>query len=132
MKHVVDAHALIWFLQMDKRLGLAARQVLSDPRSELVLPATAYGEVCWIVERGRTNIPSVTVLQAAVEADRSIVIHPLDRAIVDQSQSLTMIGEMHDRQIAATAIVLAEQGSQVTLITRSENITASGVVATLR
>ena len=131
MKHVVDAHALIWFFQKDKRLGLVARQVLSDPQSELVLPATAYGEVCWIVERGRTNIPSVTVLQADLTADPRITIYPLDQAVVDRSQSLTMIGERHDRQIVATALVLSDQGSQVTLITRDENITAPGIVPTL-
>ncbi len=131
MKHIVDAHPLIWFLQQDKRLGLLARQVLSDPQSDLVLPATAYGEVCWIVEHGRTNIPSVTVLKAALDADPRITLYPLDQAVVDRSQSLTMISEMHDRQITATALVLAEQGEQVTLITRDQNIIASGVVTIL-
>ncbi len=42
-----------------------------------------------------------------------------------------MIGEMHDRQIVTTALVLADQGNQVTLITRDENIKASGVVPIL-
>lgn len=69
MKHIVDAHPLIWFFQQDKRLGVQARQVLSNPRSQLVLPATAYSEVCWIVEQGRTNIPSVAALQASLDAD---------------------------------------------------------------
>lgn len=131
MKYIVDAHPLIWFFQQDKRLGPNARQVLSDPHSEIVLPATAYGEVCWIVEHGRTNIPSVTVLRASLGADPRITLYPLDRAVVDRSQSLTMVSEMHDRQIVATALVLADQGELVTLITRDENITASGLLPIL-
>jgi hypothetical protein len=96
-----------------------------------VLPATAYGEVCWIVERGRTNIPSVSLLRASLEADPRFTVYPLDRAVVDRSHSLTMIRERHDRQIAATALVLADRGEQVALITRDEDITASGVVPVL-
>ncbi|QIR38965.1 hypothetical protein HCG51_21180 [Tolypothrix sp. PCC 7910] len=36
---------------------------------------------------------------------------------------------MHDRQIVATAIVLASKGDTVQLLTCDQNITASGLVA---
>jgi PIN domain nuclease of toxin-antitoxin system len=57
MRHVVDTHALLWFLGGSARLGATARIVLGDPNSLLILPATALAEACWIVERGRTSIP---------------------------------------------------------------------------
>jgi PIN domain nuclease of toxin-antitoxin system len=50
MKYVVDTHALIWFLAGSPRLGVNAASVLSDPASELILPATVLAEICWIVE----------------------------------------------------------------------------------
>ncbi|MFM6069506.1 MAG: hypothetical protein ACKPBB_22465 [Sphaerospermopsis kisseleviana] len=43
--------------------------------------------------------------------------------------SLYSINEMHDRQIAATALVLSSKGEIVQLLTCDQNITASGLVA---
>ncbi|WP_242052573.1 hypothetical protein [Sphaerospermopsis sp. FACHB-1194] len=43
--------------------------------------------------------------------------------------SLYSTNEMHDRQIAATALVLASKGEIVQLLTCDQNITASGLVA---
>ena len=131
MKHIVDTHTLIWFVQQDKRLGLQARQVLSDPNSALLLPSVCYGEACWIVEHGRTNIPSTAALKAALDADPRFVVYPLDRAVVERSQSLTVINEMHDRQIMATALVLADAGEAVVVLTRDANMIASGLVPVL-
>ena len=62
MIYVVDTHALIWHVQNDPKLGAAAKAVLDDPVSELALPMIALAEACWIVEIGRTVIPSVRVL----------------------------------------------------------------------
>ncbi|WP_228039235.1 hypothetical protein [Dolichospermum sp. LEGE 00240] len=43
--------------------------------------------------------------------------------------NLSAINEMHDRQIAATALVLASKGEVVRLLTCDKNITTSGLVA---
>jgi PIN domain nuclease of toxin-antitoxin system len=51
MKDVVDTHALIWFLEGNPRLGAAAKTVLMDPDSELILPAIALAEAVWIDSR---------------------------------------------------------------------------------
>jgi len=102
MKYVVDTHALIWFLEGNSRLGENAKNVLSDPTSQLILPAIALAEAAWIVERGRTSIPSVVALLNAVNADSRLVIYPLDKAIIQESLSLSAITEMHDRQIVST------------------------------
>lgn len=107
MKYVVDTHALIWFLEGNARIGTNAKIILSEPTSQLILPAIALAEAAWIVERGRISIPSVMDLISAVETDARVVIYPLDKAVFKQSVSLSTIGEMHDRQIVATTLVLA-------------------------
>ena len=67
MKYVVDTHALIWFLEGNPRLGSNAKNILSQSTSELVIPATTLSEDVWIVERGRTSIPSADTLLKVVK-----------------------------------------------------------------
>jgi PIN domain nuclease of toxin-antitoxin system len=127
-EYVVDAHALVWYLAGNPRLGANARVVMQDPASILVLPVIALAEACWTVERGKSDIPSVTSLLADIDADPRIILAPLDREILDHSFTLTSIGEMHDRQIVATAMIRAQKGASVALLTRDVNITSSGLV----
>jgi PIN domain nuclease of toxin-antitoxin system len=125
MRYVIDTHALIWFLEKNPRLGAHATAILSDPESSLVLPAIALAESVWIVERGRTSIPSAQLLLDAVIADPRITIYALDQSVLEQTLNLSAISEMHDRQIVATVIVLQNQGEQAVLLTVDRNITES-------
>ena len=127
-KYVVDTHAMVWFSTGDSRLGQNAQRILSNPDSELILPITALAEVCWIIERGRTSIPSVSDFLLTIDADPRVTITPLDRTILDKTLMLTDINEMHDRQIAATALVLIDEGESVSLLTYDENIRATNLV----
>ncbi|MGI8503129.1 MAG: type II toxin-antitoxin system VapC family toxin [Hassallia sp.] len=129
MKYVIDTHALIWFLEGNSRLGANAKAILSNPDSQLLIPATALAEAVWIVERSRTSIPSTRDVISAAEADPRVVIYPLDKDVIEMTISLSAINEMHDRQIAATALVLASKGEVVQLLTCDKNITASGLVS---
>lgn len=129
MQYVVDTHALIWLLEDNPRLGDQAKRILIDPTSQLVLPAIALAEAIWIVDRGKTSIPSVNALITAVYQDPRVTIYPLNPTVIDQTLSLNMINEMHDRQIVATALVLQHQGQDVTLLTCDRNITASNAVS---
>ncbi len=131
MKHIIDAHPLLWFLAGSPRLGAESGAVMRDPASELVLPATAYAEACWIAEHGKVPPLTAQKIRAAIDADARFVIHPLDRTVVERSQGLNVIGEMHDRQIMATALVLMDAGEAVILLTRDASMTASGLVPTL-
>jgi len=131
MKYVIDTHALIWFLEGNSRLGKNAKNVLTDPSSQLVLPAIALAEAVWIVGRGRTSIPSALALLDAVSADPRLVIYSLDEAVVRRTLTLSPITEMHDRQIVATVLVLADQGESVTLLTCDLNITEAGLLTIL-
>lgn len=129
MYYIIDTHALIWFLEGNPRLGIAAEQVLSNSQSRLILPAIALAEAIFIVERGKTSIPTVTDLLSAVNEDSRIVVYPLDLDIIKLTHTLLVINEMHDRQIVATAIFLANRGEEVTVLTCDRNITAAGVVS---
>ncbi|MBD2448044.1 PIN domain-containing protein [Nostoc sp. FACHB-152] len=131
MKYVIDTHALIWFLEGNTRLGANAKALLSHPDSQLVIPATTLAEAVWIVERGRTSIPHPQDIISAVEADSRVVIYPLDKDVIAMTMSLSAIHEMHDRQIVATALLLANNGDGVQLLTCDQNITASGLVSVI-
>lgn len=128
VKFVVDTHALVWFLQGDPRLGPQARAVLEDPTSNLVLPAIALAEACFVIERGRTNIPSPKHLLRALKGDRRFRVAPLTRPVVRRTLELPGIPEMHDRQIAATALRIIDGGGQAVLLTKDASIVGSGVV----
>lgn len=130
-KHVVDTHALVWYLEGNQRLGSSAKTILADPSSELVLPMIALAETCWLVEHGKSTISSVPDLLAAVEADPRIEITPLNREILDRSLGLALIDEMHDRQIVASALVLQDKGATVALLTRDVVIRNSGLVTVI-
>jgi len=127
-KHVVDAHALIWYLEGNPRLGANAKTVLDNPASELVMPIIALAEACWVVEHGKSSIATQQDLLAAVDADPRFIITPLDRSILNKSLTTVIIPEMHDRQITATALCLAEQGESAAVLTKDPDIRASGLV----
>jgi PIN domain nuclease of toxin-antitoxin system len=131
MQYVIDTHALIWFFEDNPRLSLPVKAVLSDPDSQLILPAIALAEAVWIVDRGKTTIPSATDLLTAVLGDSRIRIYPLDQTVVERTVVLASINEMHDRQIVATGLVLQDQRQAMTLLTCDRNITASQVISIL-
>jgi PIN domain nuclease of toxin-antitoxin system len=130
-RYVVDTHALVWFLEGNPRLGRQARAILEDVNSALVLPVIALAEACWIVEHGRTSIPSVEALLAAIDADPRVRLASLDRLVLEKTLSLTAITEMHDRQIVATVLCLQETGYQVAALTKDANIQGAEVVSSM-
>jgi PIN domain nuclease of toxin-antitoxin system len=127
MIHVIDAHPLIWYFAKNPRLGTEARRVLNDLESTLLIPATVLAEVFWIVESRDVGLSPGDII-AALDSDPRLQIVPLDRQVIERSNSLTTIKEMHDRQIVATTILIFERGESVSLITRDQNITESGLV----
>lgn len=40
-KYLLDTHALIWFVEGNKRLGESAKTIIAAPNSEMVLPLIA-------------------------------------------------------------------------------------------
>lgn len=128
-KYILDTHALVWFLEGNPRLGIGAKSILENGNSELILPIIALAEACWIIEHGKTSIPNVADFLIAIDDDPRIQIIPLDRSILDKSLNIGAINEMHDRQIIATALILADNGENVVVLTKDENIKLSGLVS---
>ncbi len=87
MKYVINTHALIWFLEGNSRLGINAKAVLYNPDSQLFIPATTLAEAVWIVEKGKTSIPSAKDIISVVEADPRVVIYPLDKEVKDSHRT---------------------------------------------
>ncbi|MFL5395856.1 MAG: type II toxin-antitoxin system VapC family toxin [Myxococcales bacterium] len=128
IEFVLDTHALVWFVTGDARLGAQARAVMSDPAVQMLLPVTALAEACYIVDRGRTSIPTPLDLFKALRGDKRIRIAPLTAAVVRRTLAMSAIPEMHDRQIAATALRVIDRGGTAVLLTKDASITASGLV----
>lgn len=128
LKHVVDAHTLVWYLEGNPRLGRQAKAVLDDPVSQLVLPLIALAEAADVVAKGRTAIPSVADLLRPVTTDPRIELHPLTWDVLQQSLGLTVLPDIHDRLIVATAQCLQNQGHTTFLLTKDAMITSSGLV----
>ena len=128
-KYIVDTHALIWHLEGRSVLGSKAREILDATDSELVLPIIALAEAVFIIDKGRTSIPSVENLLNDVYADPRIEIFPLTIDILNESLFLTSIPEMHDRLIVATGIYLQSQGEDVEIMTKDNEIVLSSLLS---
>lgn len=126
VQYILDTHTLLWYVADDPRLGKNACAILDDPTSELLLPAIVLAEACFIVEQGKVALGLDGLLEA-INSDIRITFVPLDRVIIERTTLLSAIREMHDRQIVATALVLADQGDDVVMLTRDQNITTSGL-----
>jgi len=129
-KYILDTHALVWFLEGNPRLGDAARTIMSDDTSEMVLPIIALAEAAFIIERGRTSIPTTSQLIKSVLADPRIEIYPLNMEVFERSlkPDMVQIPELHDRLIVSTALYFQDSGEVIALLTKDQIITTSGVV----
>ena len=129
-KFILDTHALVWYLEGNKRLGEQAKTVMGAADSIMILPLIALAEAVFLVERSRIGIPSVTDLLSDVQGDHRIEIFPLTWNIFERSLSPEglMIAELHDRFIVSTGLHLQDLGDTVHIITRDKNITEVSVL----
>ncbi len=129
-KHVLDAHTVVWYLEDNPRLAQGAIDILTDPNADLYLPIIALAEVCWVVEHGRTKIPTVSHLLMDVRRDARIKLVPLDEEIVRTAFTLPAQLELHDRLIVASALHLDSPDNPSTLVTNDRDIRDSALVRT--
>lgn len=127
-KHIVDAHALIWYLESNAKLGGAAKAVLDDTASELVLPVIALAEAAFVVSKAKTLIPDARTLFDRVERDPRFEVYPLTYEVLKTSLTAMSVTEMHDRLIVASGLYLQSLGQQVSILTKDTNITASALL----
>jgi PIN domain nuclease of toxin-antitoxin system len=125
MVYVVDTHALVWFLQNDAQLGVAASAALQDPASEIVAPTMVLAEIAFLNSHGRIAIDLALAL-AYIASTANCQMYPLDDKVV---QLLPNAFKIHDCIIVATAILFRDLLSKPTaLVIMDAAITASGLI----
>lgn len=127
-KFVVDTHTVVWYLEANPRLGTKAKALLDDMTKEFLFPMIAFAEACYIIEKGRTRIPSVETFVNTVRADSRFQLYPLTWQVMEASLNLEKIPEMHDRFIVATTLHLRNMGHNAVLLSHDKIITDSDIV----
>jgi PIN domain nuclease of toxin-antitoxin system len=128
MIYVLDTHALVWFLEANRRLGKRARSVLLKADTELVIPAIVLAESKFLFAKKRIRVDLDTIYRRVITA-RNCTVYPLDEAVIAKMPTSL---EIHDAMIIATGLVIQEaQGRGVAIITRDEAIVNAGLIDTL-
>lgn len=132
-KYILDTHALIWFVEGNKRLSESVKTIIIAADSQMVLPLIALAEAAVIIERGRTTITDVSRFLTRVYADTRIEIFPLTLDVFERSLTPEglRIPELHDRFIVSTGLHLQDLGETVEIITKDQAITDAGVLKTV-
>lgn len=125
---VIDTHALVWYLDKDKKLSKNAEKVLDSVNVTLVIPTIVLAEIKYLFNKRRISISFEDVVQA-VESDRRCIIYPFDLSCVE---NLDERFDLHDGIIVATGIVFRDSMDPAAkIITRDTLIKKSGIIDTL-
>jgi PIN domain nuclease of toxin-antitoxin system len=128
MTYVVDTHALVWFLEGNSRLSMAARNALIDRTAQVVIPTIVLAKITFLYARHRITIDLPHVL-AHTASTANCLVYPLDGAVVERLPTTLNI---HDAIIVATALVFRDVLSEDTaVVTKDADITASRLINTL-
>ncbi len=132
-RYILDTHALVWFVEGNKRLSESAKEILAATNSQMVLPLIALAEAALIIERGRTTITDLSKFLTRVYADTRIEIFPLTLDVFERSLTPEglRIPELHDRFIVSTGLHLQDLGETVEIVTKDQAITDAGVLSTI-
>jgi PIN domain nuclease of toxin-antitoxin system len=132
-KYILDTHALVWFVEGNKRLSESAKEIIAAADSQMILPLIALAEAAVIIERGRTTISDVSKFLIRVYADTRIEIFPLTLDVFERSLTPEglRIPELHDRFIVSTGLHLQDLGDTVEIVTKDQAITDAGVLSTI-
>ena len=128
MIHVVDTHALLRYLGDFETLGTEARQILTAPASQLILPTIVLAEAFFMIAKQKSDLEWEEIT-GAIDADSRFAVHPLTVEIIGLAPTSL---EMHDAIICATALLLKDSlDEEVRIITRDREIRTSGLVETV-
>lgn len=129
-KYILDTHALIWFLEGNKRLSSPAKSTMSTQNNQMILPIIALAEAVLIIELKRTTISNVSRFLKRVYADSRIEVFPLTLDVFERSLSFEgqKIPELHDRLIVSTGLHLQDLGDSIEIITKDQAITEANVL----
>jgi len=99
MIRVVDTHALLWFLDSDRRLTAHAREAMEDRSGRIIVPTISLAEIWHLCDRRRITPKFEDILSAAALIP-NLEFAPLDVSIFPLLPSGF---ELHDAIIIATA-----------------------------
>ncbi|MBI4234193.1 MAG: PIN domain-containing protein [Chloroflexi bacterium] len=124
MIYVVDTHALLWYLEGSRRLPRRARQALDDPSAVLIVSAIVLAEAKLLLAKQEQAAVYEQVVQE-LRDDLRFQVNSVDEGIIEQMSTAL---EIHDAIICATALILAQQGEEVAVLTADRAIRDSGLV----
>ena len=104
MIHVLDTHTIVWALEDSARLSAAAKHVLMDPNSTLVVPSIVLAEI-WHLHQRRPTKPSMADALASIARLANCVVQSLDEEVL---RHLPVGLGIHDAIIVATALLWRE------------------------
>lgn len=125
---VVDTHPIWWYLKFPQRLSRVANEIFqlaSAGECTLVIPAIAVAELYYVSGKFGSTVTPANMLEELGEM-RNMELPPLGRAQLEYLDILREIPEMHDRLIAAEAILLG-----VPLLTRDRELVSSSQIETI-
>jgi PIN domain nuclease of toxin-antitoxin system len=129
---VADTHTLIWYITKPNYLSTEAHAALENTSNEeypIFLSAISMVEICYLTEKGRISpIVLERIKLAMSQKDSVIEVIPLDYKIALTIQQIdrTIVPEMPDRIIAATALYLG-----LPLVTKDHKIRDLSVIQTI-
>lgn len=124
MRLLLDTHVLLWFLDDDERLGVIARNAITDEENEVFVSTASIWEISIKQSLGKIRTPKS--LMEVVKASRIKVIpiepahamgvrdlpfhhkDPFDRLLVIQAKLGSMTLVTQDRVLAAYSVPILE------------------------
>jgi len=127
----VDTHALVWYLQGSSRLSAPARAALDGAVrfGGVVVSAGVLFDLVYLTEKGKLPFESMRQVRDVIaDVGLPFSLAPINIWVMDYftEPGPVKLPDPWDRLIVATA---ASQG--LTLVTRDERITGSGIVSTI-
>lgn len=119
-----DTHAVLWYLEDDKRLTPAAGAAL-DAAQRILVPSICLVEIMYLVEKGRLHAAVMPRFLAELDNPATTFeLAVLDLGVILSLEDISRlhIPDLPDRVIAATAL-----HHRVPLVTRDAKIRACGI-----
>jgi PIN domain nuclease of toxin-antitoxin system len=124
MRLLLDTQALLWFLWQHANLTTAARNLMTDPKNELLLSAVNYWEIAVKVSIGKLVLsePFEKFINEAI-ANNHLTVLP-----VSVSHAAALIGlPFHHRDPFDRLLVAQAQVEQIPIISADAAFDAYGV-----
>lgn len=106
MRLLLDPHIFLWFVAGDRKLSVALREAISDPRNEILLSVVSLWEMVIKYHRGHLPLPQPPELYVPAQRRRlRIGSLPVDEGSVFQVAKLPPLHrDPFDRLLIGQAI----------------------------